>query len=173
MEHIFGRFSPYDPRPAPERMRRAFGEAVERYYEYADEMIGRLLKYADSRTLIMIVSDHGSEPDLETPERSDLYSAALEGQQFWDHYSGSEGILIACGPGIRRGAVPENASILDIAPTLLYFQNLEVAQDMDGRVLKEILEPEWLKRLPERKTASYPFKPAKKAAAVPLTPILL
>jgi hypothetical protein len=33
------------------------------------------------------------------------------------------------------------ASVLDLAPTLLYLLGLPVARDMEGRVLTEVLEP--------------------------------
>ncbi|MGH7493272.1 MAG: alkaline phosphatase family protein [bacterium] len=55
-----------------------------------------------------------------------------------DHHP--EGVLIVAGPGIRRGYRLENASVLDITPTLLALLDLPVGKDMDGRVLQEIFE---------------------------------
>jgi predicted AlkP superfamily phosphohydrolase/phosphomutase len=52
-----------------------------------------------------------------------------------------EGILIASGPAFQPGASPENATLLDIAPTVLHILGVPVPADMDGRVLTEILEP--------------------------------
>ena len=52
-----------------------------------------------------------------------------------------EGVLIASGPPFRPGAVPENANLLDIAPTILHLLGVPIPGDMDGRVLTEILEP--------------------------------
>ena len=52
-----------------------------------------------------------------------------------------EGILIASGPGFQAGNVPANAGLLDIAPTVLHLLGVPVPDDMDGRVLTEILEP--------------------------------
>jgi predicted AlkP superfamily phosphohydrolase/phosphomutase len=52
-----------------------------------------------------------------------------------------DGILIASGPAFRSGAAPHNASLLDIAPTVLYLLGIPVPHDMDGRVLTELLEP--------------------------------
>ncbi len=48
------------------------------------------------------------------------------------------GLLIACGPAIRRGRA-EGARILDLAPTILHLMGLPVPDDMDGRVLTERL----------------------------------
>ncbi len=52
-----------------------------------------------------------------------------------------EGVLIAAGPPFRPGSAPENANLLDIAPTVLHLLGVPVPDDMDGRVLTEILDP--------------------------------
>jgi hypothetical protein len=65
-----------------------------------------------------------------------------------DHHR--EGVIIAAGPGIRRGAELQNASVLDVTPTLLALMGLPVAKDMDGRVLAEMLAPEFLAAMPAR-----------------------
>ena len=51
------------------------------------------------------------------------------------------GVLIAHGPAFRTGASPEGASLLDVAPTVLHLLGVPVPDDMDGRVLTEILDP--------------------------------
>jgi hypothetical protein len=53
------------------------------------------------------------------------------------HISGEHdrrGILLVRGSGVNRGAVLDEASILDIAPTILYMEGLPIARDMAGRV---------------------------------------
>jgi hypothetical protein len=60
-------------------------------------------------------------------------------------WSGShevEGIILARGPTLRRGLHVDDASLLDVAPTVLYLLGLPVAEDMDGRVLTEMLTTE-------------------------------
>jgi predicted AlkP superfamily phosphohydrolase/phosphomutase len=52
-----------------------------------------------------------------------------------------EGILIAAGPAFRIGATPHDAELLDIAPTVLHLLGVPVPDDVDGRVLTELLEP--------------------------------
>jgi predicted AlkP superfamily phosphohydrolase/phosphomutase len=49
------------------------------------------------------------------------------------------GVLIAYGAGVRPGAVVENASLEDLAPTILHLMGEAVPQHMDGRVLSEAL----------------------------------
>ena len=45
--------------------------------------------------------------------------------------------------------------MLDVAPTLLYLMGLPVARDMEGRVLTEILEPEFARQHPVTFIPSY------------------
>jgi predicted AlkP superfamily phosphohydrolase/phosphomutase len=53
-----------------------------------------------------------------------------------------DGVLIGAGPMFRAGAKPVKASLLDIAPTVLHLLGLAVPNDLDGRVLMEILDRE-------------------------------
>ena len=46
-----------------------------------------------------------------------------------------EGVVLATGPGILRGREVAPASLLDLAPTLLYVSGLPIPRDMDGRIL--------------------------------------
>lgn len=52
-----------------------------------------------------------------------------------------EGILVAAGPAIRAGSRPLEASLLDIAPTVLHLLGVPVPSDMDGRALTDLLGP--------------------------------
>ncbi|MCB9765259.1 MAG: alkaline phosphatase family protein [Alphaproteobacteria bacterium] len=45
------------------------------------------------------------------------------------------GIFIAAGPGIEAGALPREAALLDVAPTLQALLGVAPAQDLTGRVL--------------------------------------
>lgn len=61
-----------------------------------------------------------------------------------------DGILILCGPGIKKGKKITGAHIMDVAPMILYLLGLPIPKDIDGRVLTEALEPEILKAYPVR-----------------------
>ena len=52
------------------------------------------------------------------------------------------GIFIAQGPDIKdTGESIERARIIDLAPTILHMFNLEIPEDMDGKVLTNIFKP--------------------------------
>ena len=66
-----------------------------------------------------------------------------------------EGIFVIKGPDIPVQGRVSDASILDVAPTLLYAMRVPVARDMDGRVLTELFEEETLHQMPVEYVESY------------------
>jgi len=62
------------------------------------------------------------------------------------------GILIMKGGGIRKSATLHEASIMDLAPTILYLLGLSIPTDMDGRVLENALTSSHLRLNPIRYT---------------------
>lgn len=67
----------------------------------------------------------------------------------------AEGIFIAAGPGIRKDSTPENPTIYDMTPTVLALMGYPVASDMDGRVLTEIMDDDFLRKNPLSSIESY------------------
>jgi len=69
----------------------------------------------------------------------------FEEKPYSNRHTGSHrlnGIFLAYGPDIKKGCKIENAKIYDIAPTILHIFGLPIPNDMDGRVLMEIFEPD-------------------------------
>ena len=54
----------------------------------------------------------------------------------------SEGIVLAWGPGIEAGATPEDATVVDVAPTILHAVGEPIPENTDGRVLTELFAPD-------------------------------
>ena len=49
---------------------------------------------------------------------------------------------MARGPEIRKGQQLRLSGIIDIAPTLLHILEIPIPQDMDGKVLRDLFEPD-------------------------------
>ncbi len=58
------------------------------------------------------------------------------------------GIFHIHGEGIREKGALDGAEIIDVAPTLLYLLDLPVPSDMDGKVLRDAITPEYLSAHP-------------------------
>ena len=63
-----------------------------------------------------------------------------------------DGILFLRGPNIKKGYEIEEANIMDLAPTILHLFGLPVPEDMDGKVLVDALEEDYLRANPIRFT---------------------
>lgn len=73
-------------------------------------------------------------------------------------YSGEHSrsaIIIISGKGIHQNKVIEAATIYDVTPTILYYMGLPVAEDMDGKVLVEGIEDNYLKKNPIKYIGTY------------------
>jgi hypothetical protein len=146
VQHFFWKYSDPEPfggvTPAEEA---AYGGVIASYYEYQDGLLARLLDALGDDVNVILVSDHGFQarldPDPSRPELTGMHDL--------------RGVFIASGPAFRAAGHYEGATILDIAPTALAVMGLPVAEDMDGRVLEEIIRSEHLERHPVSTLASY------------------
>jgi len=148
VSHLDWKRSRYHGRPYflayPDEYRGTEPGVIDAYYAYTDHLIGRLLKYADEETTVIIVSDHGFMFD--------------ESQ----HYGGPPGVIMASGNGIAPGSV-QGASLYDVAPTVLHLLGLPLARDMRGRVVEEMFTPE-MRKEPAAYIATYETGAAREGA---------
>lgn len=59
-----------------------------------------------------------------------------------------DGILLLKGEPFKEGHALTGANIIDLAPTILHLMDLEIPDDMDGKVLTEALKSDYLARHP-------------------------
>ncbi len=113
----------------------SFRSMVDRYYENADRMLGRLLEGREGWTVI-VVSDHGFASDATRPLTTDSrigHGAAADWHRRF-------GLFVISGPGVKRGIRMDQASIYDIAPTILALFHQPVPHSWPGRVLGTAFE---------------------------------
>jgi predicted AlkP superfamily phosphohydrolase/phosphomutase len=120
-----------------------FGHTVERYYEYADEMLGELLQAFGDGGTVIVCSDHG----FEGPKPGQRPGGIR------DH--GPVGVLVMAGKDVRSGVRISERRVEDITPTILALYGLPVADDMDGSVAVEAIADGFLRAHPVTRTATY------------------
>jgi len=54
------------------------------------------------------------------------------------------GIFMIKGPGVKKGHQIKNGEIIDLAPTVLYLMGVPIPDDMDGKILKDTIEDNYL-----------------------------
>ena len=123
-------------------------EAFPDQYVAFDKVLGAILKHVDDNTYVIIVSDHGIKP-LREFEDSDPH-AHMDHEKTTpviakhDFADGDDvpGSFFAMGPGIKHDLrlMGFEASVYDIAPTVLHLYGIPQPVQMRGHVLSEIFE---------------------------------
>jgi predicted AlkP superfamily phosphohydrolase/phosphomutase len=110
---------------------------------YMDQILGEYRTLLGPNTDVIVLSDHGFGPDPKPkyPFRTGEHRL--------------HGVLVASGPHFQQGVKLEQASVLDITPTLLYLFGLPTAKDMDGKVLTEAINPAFITAHPLGAIQSY------------------
>jgi predicted AlkP superfamily phosphohydrolase/phosphomutase len=113
----------------PEDERRRNLQILDRYYAYIDAEVGVALDTVAAGDLLLVVSGYGMQ--RQNPLKQ------MAGRLFGDpdltgtHERAPDGFLMAYGTAIEPGR-PQRGSVVDVAPTVLYFLGLPVGRDMDG-----------------------------------------
>lgn len=121
---LWGNLEPaekYPPtlQPTPEE-RQAGIDALENYYVFTDELIGKLMQDYGPDDLVMVISDHGFEGLVSM--------MLLTGGH--DTESAVDGVIFARGHGLPRGKSAGAVSVFNLAPSVLAWLGLPIADDM-------------------------------------------
>lgn len=109
--------------------RERYGGVLDRYYNYVDGEIGAAVASLGPGDLLLVVSGFGMQPVspfarlanrlLRQPDASGAHDRA------------PDGFLLAYGSAVERGK-RQRGSIVDVAPTVLYYMGVPIGRDMDG-----------------------------------------
>ncbi len=133
--HLFMRYAPPRmPGVSLDQVER-WGRVLERYYVLQDRLLAEVIEAAGAGTTVIVVSDHGFKSGAARPQTDPRIGVG--GAADWHR---KFGIFAASGPGIRKGVIVDDVSVLDVTPTLLTLLRLPAAADMDGSVVEAALE---------------------------------
>jgi predicted AlkP superfamily phosphohydrolase/phosphomutase len=118
----------------------AYGQSVESAYRSLDGVLTEVLAREEEPSRVIVLSDHGFSENRRAEELQRTTSSGWHRPQ---------GILVASGPGFRRGEMVGEGSVVDVAPTVLYALGLPVAREMDGRPALELFDEATASREPE------------------------
>ena len=148
--HLFMRhMEPAMTGTEPEEARRyKFG--VHAAYQEADRILGDVLDMLDDSTMLIVMSDHGFKSGAMRPLTDSRigHGQAIE----WHRIMGS---IAFYGPGVKRGYKVSDATVMDVAPTVLYLLGLPVDEKMEGRLLTDAFADDWVAAHPPSYTSLY------------------
>jgi hypothetical protein len=121
--------------PVSDEERRRYGQTVLQAYRRADGFIGSVLARMGPEDTLLVISDHGCGYQKDRGN--------------YGHTRGEPpGVLYAYGREFARGRQIADASIYDVAPTLLRICGFPSAREMEGKCLEDILAPEFRREHP-------------------------
>ena len=129
-----------------------FGAVLDRYYAFIDAEIGLEMAQLHAGDLLLVVSGFGMEP-VTLPKRA-LARLLGEPDLSGTHERAPDGFLLAYGSDVAAGTLPRG-SIVDLAPTALYYLGLPIARDMDGYARTDLFTPAFTSARPVTYIRSY------------------
>jgi hypothetical protein len=135
-----------------EAERQKFGGVLSQYYGFIDTLIGREMGRLGPNDVLLVVSAFGMEP--LTPGKRVLEIIAGNPQISGTHERAPDGFILAFGAPVAPGR-PPRASVVDLAPTILYFLGFPVGRDMDGFARIDLFKPAFTSDKPVTYIPSY------------------
>ncbi len=123
-------------------------DAFPNQYIAFDKVLGTILKHVDENTYLIVISDHGIKPLREFEDKDphahmdhEKTTPVIAKHDFADG-DDVPGSIFVMGPGIKHDfrLMGLEASVYDVAPTLLRLYGIEQPKQMRGRVLSEIFD---------------------------------
>lgn len=138
-------------RPTAEEVKR-LGKTVTDHYRLVDRLLGELIDGMAADDVAIVVSDHGFEAGMQ-PFRKGVLSGTHKSEE------ALYGIFVAAGGPFKKGTRLDNVTILDVAPTALHLLGLPVAEALQGAVVADAIDPQWLVENPVRTVTAYEGPP--------------
>jgi hypothetical protein len=125
---------------------------LDQYYAFLDNEVGQAMRRLGPGDLLIVVSGFGMEP---TALSKRLVARLLGRPDFTGtHEAAPDGFLMAYGTNVASGQFGRG-TILDLAPTVLYYMGVDVGRDMDGFARTDLFVPRYVLEHPVRYVASH------------------
>jgi hypothetical protein len=123
-------------------------EVVELALQLTDDHLGAILAAAGPDATVAVVAPYGLAPP--TPWERLQRLLGIGGAWRVSPETNPDGALLLAGPGVAAGRRFTGARLADVAPTLCYLLGLPTAQYMEGGIIVDAIEPEFLATHPLR-----------------------
>jgi hypothetical protein len=111
------------------RSEDAMRSILDRHFAVIDAEVGLAMRQLAPGDLLLVVSGFGME---RTPPAKRMLARLLDrSDPPGTHEIAPDGFLLAYGTNVAHGQF-RRGSVVDLAPTVLYYMGLEVGRDMDG-----------------------------------------
>ena len=125
---------------------------LDRYYTQLDSQVGAFMEQMEPGDLFLVLSGFGME---RNPLLKRLFARLIgEGDPTGTHETAPDGFLIAYGTNVSPGQY-RRGSVVDIAPTVLYYMGLPLGRDMDGFARTDLFRADFTRDRPVTYTLTH------------------
>ena len=146
----------------PEKYNEVLSRIIQGFYNLTDPYGKKVVKNVYQKNDIYSGEYLVNAPDLTVicnegyqiiaPNEFLYFNKEYEDTLFLSHrWSGrheEHGIFLLKGPAVKKNIKIDGCRIIDIAPTILYLMNEAIPEYMDGKVLLEVIDEEYLSNNP-------------------------
>jgi hypothetical protein len=160
----FGGYAAYHQDGHQQEPNRESAQILTAYYRQLDSFLEELWQRIPGKKSLAVASPFGVR--ATSGWRSVLYGLtgrSVEGT----YHPTSDGALFLLGDGIQPNRYLDDASVLDVMPTLLYAAGCPIGRDLDGRVLISAFENSFLAQTPLTFVPSYETLASEFSPAAP------
>lgn len=137
--------SDWSEKPNPDNV-RLLGQIIPESYRWVDEVIQQILAAHGGTANILVISDHGFGSGTGSYETS---SELLSGNHR------PNGVILAHGPDIAPGPMPEHPTIMEVFPTVANLLDVPVADTIPGSIAYPLLDEAFTRDHPPRYVDRY------------------
>jgi hypothetical protein len=125
---------------------------LDRYYTQLDGQLGVFMEETQPGDLFIVLSGFGME---RSPLVKRLFARLIgEGDLTGSHEAAPDGFLVAYGSNVAAGRY-RRGSIVDVAPTVLYYMGLPIGRDMDGFARTDLFRADFTRDHPVMYTLTH------------------
>lgn len=117
------------------------GDGVRAYAQQIDRMLADLARRNPDHLFLIASPSAVVPPDIPGDAVSIVARFLRRGEE-----GASDGFVLLTGPGVIHRANPLPSRVVDIAPTILFAAGLPIGRDMDGRIISNAFDDEFLRR---------------------------
>ncbi len=123
-----------------------YGGILEKYYQYIDQYLGRILLNLKSNDILIVNSSFGVSP-LDPIDQ--MINNFLKKENLSAKISSSpEGVLLIYGNGIKKNHILKNFSFLNIFPMITYYFQLPIPYSSNKYFTLEMFKKDFIKDNP-------------------------
>lgn len=125
---------------------------LDRYYAHVDGALGAFIDEMAPGDLLIVLAGFGME---RTPLVKRLFARLIgESDSTGSHEAAPDGLLVAFGDNVTPGQF-RRGSIVDVAPTVLYYMGLPLGRDMDGFARTDLFKASFTREHPVTYTLTH------------------